>query len=1587
MNKNLVSRGSIEHTTLLIDIATCNVVRFSPSDSVGEAARVMAEKRISSIVVVDEEGRPVGIVTERNMLHAMQSGCPIGTTLDVVMSKPIITVPKSITCLDAYQLCLRDGIRHLVIVDVEQRLFGIVSETDFRLHINLTELAGHRQVTTVMSSSVLSLSPDANLQDALDFMKSHRNGCVVVAEDECPLGIITERDIVRLYSGDLNIGRIMLRDVMISPVLTIELGCTLNEAAKYMQASRVRHLVVVNPEGHLAGLLSEHELTHAMTSGLIDSKTNSEGAFLHTLVNTIPDLVWLKDVNGVYLACNQRFELFFGAGESEIVGKTDYDFVEQELADFFRKHDRAAMAADKPSINEEWLTFASDGYRGLFETIKTPMRDSYGRLIGVLGVARDITERMKMDEMLRKLSAAVEQTAASVVITDLDACIQYVNPRFTVNTGYSAEEVIGKNPRILQSGKTDKEVYRDMWGKLTRGQEWKGELLDKRKNGELYWEDVSIAPVRSADGMVTHYVAIKTEITERKLMEVALAESEYRYRTLIENSPFCIHEIDRKGRFQSMNQAGLAMLGIGEEKSICGNSCLDIVSEYDKERIKDSLQEALNGSDMHFEFTAAGDTTTYLKSCFIPIRDADGNVIKLMGITEDITQRKDMEQQLLANTAALRHSEEKLRTLIEAIPDPIQYKDGEGRWLESNSAARQIFGLNNVDWVGKTDKELYEIVEPGFREALLECDQTDRQAWNARDVMHVEAIVPMEDGRNLFFDVIKKPLFHDDGKRAGLVVVGRDISELRESQNALLEREEMFRAIFEQVPNGVELIDLDSLRFVEANPASCRMLGYTHKEYLQLRLDDIQSDLHEDKLVEAVRKVEISGATFENRHRCKNGESLDVEVTARVLNVPGKHLLLGVWRDITESKKASALLLKQMQFSDDVINSLPGIFYLLDQQGKFIRTNPQFLKVTGYSCDEIKKLNALSFFDEKDRELVEKNMQAVFESGDASVEASLIVKSGKRISYYFYGHRTYIDDQPYLVGLGTDISERKHAEENLRIIASVFDTSQEAIIITDADNLITDVNPAFTLITGYLREEVIGRNPKLLSSGRHDHAFYAEMWRSLKQEKVWRGEIWNRRKTGAIYVELLSISAICDDQGRVQRHVGVFSDISYLKEHEAALNRIAHYDALTGIPNRMLLADRMKQAIAQTSRDGNMLAVCYLDLDGFKPVNDTLGHDAGDQVLIEIAKRLLNTVRGGDTVARLGGDEFVVLLLGLERGDECMVTLERLLSEIAQPISVKGNLLTLGASIGVSIYPLDDEVPDTLLRHADQAMYVAKQSGKNRFYIYDMAMEQRARGRQEFMKGIRSGLEQGEFELHYQPKINLNTRKLFGVEALIRWRHPERGLLLPVEFLRSIENTELDIEIGEWVIATALNQANQWHHDGLDIEVSINISAYHLESGYFVEKLRKQLDQYPNLPSGRFQIEVLETAALDDLAVVRGIIEACSQLGVKFALDDFGTGYSSLSYLSSLPVDVLKIDQSFVRDMLEDKGDMAIVHGIIALAKAFNLQIVAEGIETSAHYQALLDMGCEVGQGYDIARPMPADELISWHANVLKGIL
>ncbi|NQY26324.1 MAG: EAL domain-containing protein [Piscirickettsiaceae bacterium] len=567
-----------------------------------------------------------------------------------------------------------------------------------------------------------------------------------------------------------------------------------------------------------------------------------------------------------------------------------------------------------------------------------------------------------------------------------------------------------------------------------------------------------------------------------------------------------------------------------------------------------------------------------------------------------------------------------------------------------------------------------------------------------------------------------------------------------------------------------------------------------------------------------------------------------------------------------------------------------------------------------------------------------------------------------------------------IVGVHTDITERKQAEDKQKLLAKVFTNASEGITITDAKGIIIDVNDAFTQTTGYSRKEAIGQTSRILKSGRQSPGFYVDMWKEIQEKGFWSGEVWNRRKNGEVYAELLNISSVKDASGKISNYVGLFTDITLIKEHQGQLERNAHYDLLTNLPNRVLLADRLSQAMLQCSRHEQSLAVVFLDLDGFKAVNDAHGHDVGDELLIALSLRMKEALREGDTLARFGGDEFVAVLADLAKVEDCEPVLERLLLAASEPVTVDDIVLNVSASIGVTLYPQDSADADILLRHADQAMYVAKESGKNHYHLFDTVQDDAVKVQRESLEAIRIALDEHQFVLHYQPKVNMRTGSVTGVEALIRWQHPEQGLLSPLAFLPIIENHTMMIEMGEWVIDTALTQISHWQEMGLNlpISISVNIAAVQLQQSDFTDRLTTLLAAHPDVEPCYLELEVLETSALDDIASVSATMNACIALGVNFALDDFGTGYSSLTYLRHLPASLIKIDQTFVRDMLTDLDDLAIVEGVIGLAKTFRRDVIAEGVETVAHGTALLQLGCELAQGYGIAKPMPACDIPAW---------
>ena len=696
-------------------------------------------------------------------------------------------------------------------------------------------------------------------------------------------------------------------------------------------------------------------------------------------------------------------------------------------------------------------------------------------------------------------------------------------------------------------------------------------------------------------------------------------------------------------------------------------------------------------------------------------------------------------------------------------------------------------------------------------------------------------------------------------------------------------------------------------------------------------------------------------------------------------------LSVAMWRRHRRLVAKQAELDEQQRLAASVFESSSDAIVVTDANACVLSANAALERVTGYTVAEVLGQNARFMSSGlHPPEFFQAMYATLLDQGHWQGEIINRHKLGHLYTAELTINAVYDNDGvlQHFSSVVTDVTEQRDTQQRLQLAASVFTHANEGIMITSPGGDIIDVNDAFTRITGYACGEVLGRNASVLSSGRQGLTFYQQMWKTLDTQGRWTGEIWNRRKSGEVYVEMLTITAVRGPDGAVLRYVALFSDISLQKEHEERLDRIAHYDGLTGLPNRVLLADRLRQAMLQTVRRAQLLALVFLDLDGFKSVNDNHGHDAGDQLLIELSHRMKTCLREGDTLARLGGDEFVAVLPDLGDHQAAVPVLDRLLAAASQPFGWHGHTLEVSASVGVVFYPQAYEMDaEQLMRQADQAMYQAKLMGKNRYQVFDAEQDRHIRGRHETLTQIRQALQRREFVLHFQPKVNMRTGQVVGAEALIRWQHPTRGLLRPAEFLPALHKDPLAIDLGEWVMETAIVQVGAWKAQGVHLPVSINIDARHLQHPEFFHGLRQHLGRHPSVMPGDLELEVLETSALDDLDAVSSVMNRCRELGVGFAIDDFGTGYSSLTYLRRLPASLLKIDQSFVRGMLDDTEDLAILEGVLGLARAFRTQALAEGVETTAHGEMLLRLGCDWAQGYAIARPMPPEDMPAWVAS------
>lgn len=747
------------------------------------------------------------------------------------------------------------------------------------------------------------------------------------------------------------------------------------------------------------------------------------------------------------------------------------------------------------------------------------------------------------------------------------------------------------------------------------------------------------------------------------------------------------------------------------------------------------------------------------------------------------------------------------------------------------------------------------------------------------------------------------------------------------------------------------------------------------------RVSELENEivLNRENLQTVIEELETANEELQSLNEEAQASNEELQASNEELETANEELQASNEELITVNDELGTRTLELSEANNDLSNILNSLYVALI----VVDHN---LAVTRYNRE------ALEFFDIA--QLNRPNLTAV--SSHAHLpqllnHVGVVLKTGRIADFEFHDEERYflVHVTPYnddtrsgpsgVVITITNITERKQAEEKLRLSASVFEHASEATLITDAGNRIISVNPAFTAITGYSQDEVLGQTPHVLSSGKHPQEFFKKMWETLHATGSWVGEIQNRRKNGEIYNEWLSINVLKDDEGTITRHIAVFSDITAAKRAQETIERQASFDALTGLPNRNLIMDRLKQILTASRRSGNMFAVMFMDLDHFKMINDSLGHDAGDELLVKISHRLRDALRESDSVGRMGGDEFIVLLSDINSAEDIIPIADTLLTEIRRPIVVAEHTLQTAASIGITVYPMDGDSPETLLKNADSAMYEAKSAGRNNFCFFTQSMQDEANRRHWIDTELALAVRDNQVDLYYQPIVNIETMSVAGAEALIRWKHPSRGFIPPDVFIPVAEQNGMIGKLTEWVLERGISEWERWSLTSGEGQIlAFNFSAAHFVSRDHITKAIRRLSKTSLSANNQLTIEITESLKLSDNNEYIEVLRELKKCGCSIAIDDFGTGYSSLSYLKRMPVDIIKIDKSFVHDIATDPTDAATIRAILQMADSFGMTVVAEGVETPEQLEFLKEHGCKYVQGFLFSKPIPYADFIQF---------
>jgi len=904
-----------------------------------------------------------------------------------------------------------------------------------------------------------------------------------------------------------------------------------------------------------------------------------------------------------------------------------------------------------------------------------------------------------------------------------------------------------------------------------------------------------------------------------------------------------------------------------------------------------------------------------------------------------------------------------------AISSPSSYA-----WLYANDHLCDMLGYTRDELLETTWADL---THPDDLEGNVK--QFERMKAGEIDGYTLEQRFVRKDGTPITVNLNVKCTRGTDGKVSHIVALIEDISERKRTELALRESEATFRSLFENMLNGVahyRMIFRNGVpvdyEFIAVNPAFEQTTGL--KDVVGRKVSEVipgYCENNKDSL-QVFGKVAQTGEPTRWEHYLA---ALDKWFSFSIYSpAPGEFVVVN--DDITERKRAElALRESEDLFRNIFVNAIDGILLVDAQTRKFTMSNPAIQRMLGYSAEELLNIGVDDIHPAKERSNIVTSFNKQV-AGEFTLAPNLPVKRKDGSVFYadINAAPITIGSRACMMGIFRDITERKQTEDALRQAATVFESSHDGVAITDLDGHMLAVNRSFLKATGYTEEEVLGKNPRILHSGRQKKDFYQSMWASIKTDGYWQGEIWNRRKNGEIYPEWLTISAVHNTQGKPTHYVGVFSDLSQLKQSETQLEHLAHYDPLTNLPNRLLVQSHLAHALVQARRDHRQVGVLYLDLDRFKNINDSLGYPIGDELLIALTKRLASRLRSGDMLARLGGDEFLLVLEHIDGAEDTVGVARTLFELLAQPFLLSGEQeVYIGASIGISVSPDDGSSAEQLIQHADAAMHQAKILGRNTFRFYTDALTRAAGEHLDLENRLRHAITADQLRVYYQPQIDIATGHIIGAEALVRWQDPDRGLIAPVHFIPLAEETGLIGAIGEWVLKETCMQGVRWIESGLPfLTLAVNLSPHQFLRGDIPELVSKVLAE-TGFPANRLELELTESALMAQQEDAVRMLHLLRAQDIRLAIDDFGTGYSSLSYLKRFPLDILKIDKSFVDDIPFHQDDMEIAATIIAMGHTLGFKVLAEGVETAEQLAFLRAKGCDMYQGY-LASPAVSAE-------------